>query len=68
MNIQMNAALPLNGNSKRQRTGALHDASAWSRAPGQRASVLDCASPLARSHGLTGARFRGRGFDCMDTV
>ncbi len=55
---------PLNRDPKRQRTkstGALHDANAWSRAPGQRVSVLDCASPLALSHGLTGARFMGRG-------
>ncbi len=52
---------PLHRNAKRQRTGALHDAIAWSRTPGQRVSVVECASPLALSHGLTGATFMGRG-------
>ncbi len=58
--MQPNNPLALNRNAKRQRTGALHDAIAWSRARGQRVSVVDCASPLALSHGLAGERFMGR--------
>src|SRR5688500_4638911 len=64
----------LNRNGKRQRTGAVQDANAPSGTPRARGSVVECASPLALSHRLTGARFirrvsarTGEGFSALSS-
>ena len=47
--MNLSAPSQLERLEKRQRTGALQDAGATSRPLGERASVLECASPLALS-------------------